>query len=75
VRLNLVRSLGMAIEGPIPMIRGARPATVAPTYLARIGWPSSMARERLIRRTAAAGKNQLVSIEWKGKHTAISNLR
>ncbi len=35
------------------MIRGARPATVAPTYLARIGWPSWIALDRFIKRTAA----------------------
>lgn len=45
----------MAADGPMPMMRGGTPATVAPTNLAKMGWPSSMALERFIRRTPAAG--------------------
>ena len=55
LRLNLVRSLGMTIEGPIPIMRGATPATVAPQNLARMGWFIARALERFIRRIAAAG--------------------
>jgi hypothetical protein len=58
VRLNFERSLGIATDGPIPMIRGATPATVAPQNLARMGWPSSMALDRFIKRMAAAGECQ-----------------
>ena len=54
LRLYFERSLGIAREGPMPIIRGAMPATVAPTNLARMGWWSSRARERRMRRTAAA---------------------
>ena len=39
----------------MPIIRGATPAMVEPTYLARMGWLSECARERRIRRMAAAG--------------------
>ena len=53
----------MAIDGPMPIIRGARPATVAPTYLARMGWPSWIALERFIKRTAAAVDISNMSIE------------
>jgi hypothetical protein len=38
----------------MPITRGGTPATVAPQNLARMGWLSSMALERRIRRTAAA---------------------
>ena len=55
LRLYLERSLGIARVGPMPIIRGATPAIVAPTNFARMGWLSSWARERRIRRTAAAG--------------------
>ena len=55
LRLYLVMSFGIARVGPMPIIRGATPAMVAPTNLARMGWLSSWARERRIRRTAAAG--------------------
>jgi hypothetical protein len=44
----------MATVGPMPMMRGARPATVEPTYLPMMGWPSLMAVDRFIRRMAAA---------------------
>lgn len=44
----------MATEGPMPMMRGGTPATVAPTNFARMGWPSWMALERFMRITAAA---------------------
>jgi hypothetical protein len=37
VMFSLVRSLGMARDGPMPIMRGARPVTVAATNLARIG--------------------------------------
>src|SRR5271154_1127307 len=56
VSWNLLRSFGIATEGPIPMMRGGTPATVAPQNLARMGWPSSMALDRFIRRTAAADR-------------------
>lgn len=46
--------LGDGEEGPMPIILGATPATVAPQNLARMGWWSSRARERFMRRTAAA---------------------
>lgn len=36
-RPNLPRILGIAKEGPMPMIRGSRPATVAPQNLPTIG--------------------------------------
>lgn len=54
LRLNLEMSFGMAREGPIPMMRGATPATVAPQNLARMGWFIARALERLMRRIAAA---------------------
>ena len=61
LRLYFERSLGIARVGPMPIIRGATPAMVAPTNLARMGWLSSWARERRIRRTAAAiGEGLLV---------------
>lgn len=46
----------MAMEGPIPIIRGATPAIVAPQNLARIGWFIFWAVERFMRRMAAAGR-------------------
>ena len=55
-RLSFPSSLGIAREGPMPMIRGATPAMVAPQNLARMGWLSSMALERFIMRMAAAGE-------------------
>lgn len=54
LRLNFERSLGMAREGPMPMMRGARPTTVAPQNLPRMGWWRVLAVERFIRRMAAA---------------------
>lgn len=44
----------MAAVGPMPITRGGTPATVAPQNLARMGWLSSIALERRIKRTAAA---------------------
>ena len=67
LRLCLERSLGIARVGPMPIIRGATPAMVAPTNLARMGWLSSWARERRIRRMAAAiGKGLLVDGVFRG---------
>lgn len=60
LRLYLESSFGIAMEGPMPIMRGATPATVTPTNLATMGWPSSMARERFMRRTAAAERRVLV---------------
>ena len=54
LRLSLESSLGIAREGPMPIMRGGTPAMVEATYLARMGWERECARERRIRRMAAA---------------------
>ena len=59
----------MAREGPMPIIRGATPATVAPQNLARMGCFIFWAVERFKRRIAAAGR------DIRGKLQAESKLR
>ena len=61
----------MASEGPMPIIRGATPATVAPQNLARIGWFIFWAVERFMRRMAAAGSGVNKGVWNKSNSGAI----
>ena len=61
----------MAREGPMPIMRGATPATVAPQNLARMGWFIFWAVERFMRRTAAAGRGVRKGVRDKSYPRAI----
>lgn len=62
----------------MPMIRGGTPATVAPTNLARMGCPNSMALDRFIRRIPAASAKSVTRPHrltcQEIKHTSVSHL-
>ena len=64
----------MAREGPMPMMRGATPAMVAPQNLARMGWLRERALERFIMRMAAAGGEMMSQYEvgWRRRGKKVS---